>query len=109
MTTPDATIRVMIADDHPLFRKGMRTLLGAAPDIQLLGEAESGDRDRRLAFELQPDVVLMDLQMPGGGGMQATRRNPDARPDDPRPGGHPLRGRRFGLRWPSAPALAATC
>jgi DNA-binding NarL/FixJ family response regulator len=73
MTTADSTIRVMIADDHPLFRKGMRTLLGAAPDIQLIGEAESGDEIVSRALELQPDVVLMDLQMPGGGGVQATR------------------------------------
>lgn len=70
--TTDA-IRVLIADDHPLFRKGMRTLLSADPGVASIGEAETGEEAVRRALELQPDVVLMDLQMPGGSGVQATR------------------------------------
>lgn len=66
-------LRLLIADDHPLFRKGLRTLLEAVPDFTLVGEAETGPRASELAVELQPDVVLMDLQMPGGSGIEATR------------------------------------
>jgi DNA-binding NarL/FixJ family response regulator len=64
---------VLIADDHPLFRKGMRALLAAMPDVDVLGEATSGEEAVAMATTLQPDVVLMDLQMPDGGGLTATR------------------------------------
>ncbi len=66
-------IRLLIADDHPLFRKGLRTLLGAVPGFALVGEAEAGHQAIERAVELQPDVVLMDLRMPGGSGIEATR------------------------------------
>ncbi|MGI8477369.1 MAG: response regulator [Thermomicrobiales bacterium] len=66
-------IRVVIADDHPLFRKGMRTLLAGVPEVTLIGEAENGDEAVALTTDLQPDIVLMDLQMPGRSGVQATR------------------------------------
>lgn len=66
-------IRVLITDDHPLFRKGMRTLLESLPEIEVVGEASSGNEAQNLATQLQPDVVLMDLQMPEGGGLVATR------------------------------------
>jgi DNA-binding NarL/FixJ family response regulator len=66
-------LRLLIADDHPLFRKGLRTLLGNVPDFILVGEAETGAEAVACALELQPDVVLMDLQMPGGSGIEATR------------------------------------
>ncbi len=73
-------IRVLIADDHPFFRDGLRMLLEATPDTEMVGEATDGDEAVRLAAELSPDVVLMDLRMPGPGGIEATRsilaRNP---------------------------------
>jgi len=66
-------LRILIADDHPLFRKGMRALLGAVPDFAVVGEATAGSEVVERARDLQPDVVLMDLQMPGGSGIAATR------------------------------------
>ncbi|MFN8485405.1 MAG: response regulator transcription factor [Anaerolineae bacterium] len=73
-------VSVLIADDHPLFRKGLRALLASMPDAELVGEATTGAEAVRLAEELQPDVVLMDLQMPEGGGLTATRRIVDTSP-----------------------------
>ena len=70
----DDVIRLLIADDHPLFRKGLRTLLGAIPDFAIVGEAETGDAAVTQSLALLPDVVLMDLQMPGGSGIEATRQ-----------------------------------
>lgn len=67
-------IRVLIADDHPHFREGLNALLLSAPDIEVVGEAENGERAISLSAKLQPDVVLMDLNMPGVGGIEATRR-----------------------------------
>lgn len=67
------TLTVVIVDDHPLFRKGMRALLQSLPDIEVLGEAKSGGEAVDMAVALQPDVVLMDLQMPEGNGLRATR------------------------------------
>jgi DNA-binding NarL/FixJ family response regulator len=76
-------LRVLIADDHPLFRDGMRGLLATQPDIEVAGEAMTGEEAVRMAAELVPDVVLMDIKMPGLGGIEATRRilgeNPRAR------------------------------
>jgi DNA-binding NarL/FixJ family response regulator len=67
-------IRVLIADDHPLFRDGLRTLLTSAPDFEMAGEATTGEEAVELALQVQPDIILMDLQMPGMGGIEATRR-----------------------------------
>jgi len=67
-------LQILIADDHQLFRDGIRTLLLAAPDMQLVGEAETGDQAVSLTGQLQPDVVLMDIQMPGINGIEATRQ-----------------------------------
>lgn len=67
------SVRILIADDHPLIRKGLRTLLGGEPGFEVVGEAADGPAVVGLATELQPDVVLMDLQMPGGSGIAATR------------------------------------
>src|SRR5215472_8372948 len=68
------TIRVLIADDHVLVRGGMRALLAAAPDMEVTGEAATGDEAVSLADSLQPDVVIMDVRMPGMNGIEATRR-----------------------------------
>ncbi len=67
-------LRVLIADDHPLFRKGMRALLTATPGTEVVGEATTGQEVIELAAALQPDVILMDLQMPGINGIEATRQ-----------------------------------
>jgi DNA-binding NarL/FixJ family response regulator len=66
-------LAVLIADDHPLFRKGMRSLLETMPGITLVGEAKSGQEAVEMALAHQPDIVLMDLQMPDGSGLTATR------------------------------------
>jgi DNA-binding NarL/FixJ family response regulator len=70
----DEPLQVLVADDHPLFRDGLRTLLASVPDAELVGEATTGEEAVSLAARLQPDVVLMDVQMPGMGGIEATRR-----------------------------------
>jgi DNA-binding NarL/FixJ family response regulator len=67
-------IRILIADDHPVFRFGLRALLSAEPTMAVVGEATSGDEAIALAVTLQPDVVLMDLNMPGANGIEATGR-----------------------------------
>ncbi|MDP9371710.1 MAG: response regulator transcription factor, partial [Chloroflexota bacterium] len=67
-------IRVLIADDHPVFRFGLRALLASEPHTEVIGEATTGDEAIELAAALQPDVVLMDLNMPGPNGIEATRR-----------------------------------
>ncbi|HET7479899.1 MAG TPA: response regulator transcription factor [Rubrobacteraceae bacterium] len=67
-------LRVLIADDHTLFRYGMQGLLSTQPDIEVVGEAATGEEAVALAGELEPDVVLMDIKMPGVSGIEATRR-----------------------------------
>ncbi len=66
-------IRILIADDHPLFRDGMHGLLDTVPDTEVVGEATSGEEVVSLAATLQPDVILMDIKMPGINGIAATR------------------------------------
>ncbi|WP_027481035.1 response regulator [Deinococcus pimensis] len=68
------SLTVLIADDHPLFRKGLRALLDTYPEFTVVAEAASGREAVERTLEWQPDVVLMDLQMPDGGGVDATRR-----------------------------------
>ncbi len=70
----EQTIRILIADDHPVFRFGLRALLESQPDMLVLGEAESGAESVQMAQSLQPDVVLMDVNMLGLNGIEATRR-----------------------------------
>lgn len=67
-------LRVLIADDHPLFRHGLSALLSTSPDFEVAGEATTGEEVIEQAFKLQPDVILMDIQMPGINGIEATRQ-----------------------------------
>lgn len=67
-------IRILVADDSPDFREGLRGMLEAVPETAVVGEAATGDEAIALAARLQPDVVLMDLQMPNSNGIEATRR-----------------------------------
>jgi len=75
-----SNVRVLIADDHPVFRFGIRALLEATHDMTVVGEATSGDEVIALAGELHPDIVLMDVRMPGINGIDATRRILHTRP-----------------------------
>jgi DNA-binding NarL/FixJ family response regulator len=78
-------IRVLLADDQALVRAGFKSLLDAQQDIEVVGEAAGGEEAVRLATELLPNVVLMDIRMPGTDGLDATRRiAADARLDDVR-------------------------
>jgi DNA-binding NarL/FixJ family response regulator len=75
------SIKVMIADDHPVVREGLSAMLNKEPDIQVVGEAENGAEAVKKASEFQPEVVLMDLRMPEVDGVEAMRqiraKNPD--------------------------------
>ncbi|MFD0258538.1 response regulator [Kitasatospora indigofera] len=68
------TVRVVLADDQPLVRSGLRVLITDTPDLEVVGEAADGEEAVRLAAELAPDVVVMDIRMPGMDGIEATRR-----------------------------------
>ena len=81
MTEPSAEpIRVLIADDHPVFRDGLRGLVERAPDLHLVGEAATGTEAVAAAAETRPEIVLMDLRMPEMTGIEATRRILEADP-----------------------------
>ncbi|WP_206422678.1 response regulator [Nocardioides pantholopis] len=66
-------IRIVVADDHPVVRDGIRSMLGAVADFEVVGEAASGPEAVARVRETDPDVVVMDLRMPGGGGVDAVR------------------------------------
>lgn len=71
-------IRLVVADDHPMLREGLVAVLGTQEDFEVVGEAGDGDEVVRLAEELDPDVILLDLEMPGVDGVEALRRLRDA-------------------------------
>jgi DNA-binding NarL/FixJ family response regulator len=81
MTDVSRRLRVLIADDHPVLRFGLRALLSAHPDMEVVGDASSREEAVELARQLAPDVVLMDLNMPGISGIDATRAILSAAPE----------------------------
>jgi two-component system response regulator NreC len=76
-----AKIRILLTDDHTLFRQGIKTLLSAETDLEIVGEAANGAEAVEKVNELRPDVVLMDIGMPGLSSFEATRQIKKARPD----------------------------
>src|SRR5580693_3837520 len=76
-----AKIRIMLADDHTLFRQGIRTLISAETDMEVVGEASNGGDAVDKANEVRPDVVLMDISMPGLSSFEATRQIRKGRPE----------------------------
>jgi DNA-binding NarL/FixJ family response regulator len=78
--TADAVVRVLVVDDHALFRRGIVLVLEGEDDIEVVGECVDGEAAVQEAAALAPDVVLMDVRMPGGGGIEATRRLAEVAP-----------------------------
>jgi len=68
------SVRILIVDDHAVVRAGLRALLGAEPDFQIVGEAADGQTAIALALDVTPDVIVVDMNMPGMNGLEATRR-----------------------------------
>jgi DNA-binding NarL/FixJ family response regulator len=78
---PRRPVRVLVADDHPVFRSSVVRALAVVPDVEVAGEVDSGDRACEVVQDLHPDVVLIDLSMPGMDGLDATRRIRRTSPD----------------------------
>jgi len=74
-------ISLMLVDDHPLFRQGLRRVLEAEPDMEVIIEVAEGDEALRMAKQLAPDVVIMDINLPGMNGLQVTRELKGVMPD----------------------------
>ena len=83
MTEPSTAgpIRIVLADDHPVFRDGLRALIDRSPDLELVGEAATGPEAVAVAAANNPSVILMDIRMPGMTGIEATRQILQAQPD----------------------------
>jgi DNA-binding NarL/FixJ family response regulator len=77
---PNESLRILLVDDHPLVRNGLRALLSSVNEMTVVGEATNGEEAITQATELQPDIILMDLHMPGLNGIEATRRILQASP-----------------------------
>lgn len=77
----DSRIRILIADDHGVMRAGLHALLNPEPDVQVVGEATDGQETLRRATELQPDVILLDISMPGIDGVEVTQQIQETLPD----------------------------
>lgn len=77
----DNSLRVLVVDDHDLFRSGLRRLLSEEPELEVVGDARRGDEAIQKAMQLKPDVVVMDINMPGMSGVEATRGVLQASPD----------------------------
>ena len=77
----EGIIKIMVADDHVLIRQGLRVIIDAQPDMELVGEASNGEQAVRQALSLHPDIVIMDLQMPVKDGLAATREIAQAEQD----------------------------
>lgn len=75
------SVRILIVDDHGVLRAGLRALLSGEPDFEVAGEAANTDEAEQLTLSQQPDVALMDISMPGRGGLEATGRLLDLRPE----------------------------
>lgn len=71
---PEQVIRILLADDHTIVRQGLKLILGANPDFQVIGEAANGRQAVEMAAQLKPDIVLMDVAMPDVNGVEATKR-----------------------------------
>ena len=79
--TIDCMIKVLLTDDHHLFREGLSRILQDAPGMELIATAASGEEAQKLAAAHQPDIILMDVNMPGIGGIEATRQLHDTYPE----------------------------
>ena len=84
MSAPAAPVRIVVADDHQIVRSGFTALLGTQPDFTVVGTAEDGAEAVRICTETAPDVVLMDVRMPGVDGIEATRQLTSPGSDRPR-------------------------
>jgi two-component system, NarL family, response regulator LiaR len=77
----DRPIRILLVDDHAVVRKGLRALFDREPDLEVVGEAEDGEQAVRVVDRLRPDVIVMDLEMPGIGGVEAARQISERQPE----------------------------
>lgn len=81
MNAPTSKLKILLVDDHAVVRAGYRTLLDDVPGLDIIGEADNGDMAVKMFVELSPDVAIMDLSLPGIGGLEAIRRIVQRRPD----------------------------